>query len=403
MRTTPSPLLLLAFIAIFPGNLHAESSPPLQVALSAFASWDADLDGTLTPAELDTAIASPATQGENAAAAVALLRISRIKSQTVKDFTRSSLSELAPSLRFEDPRDAEETTAQAVPDPRSNFERYYAAALKKITTSPRALFTGPPSLENFRQGRLGTCFSLAPLTALTYADPEAVPRLFTVSTDDGAVTVTFGQDNTVTVAPLTDGEIALGTDTGGNGLWAATYEKAVGELRRTSANTTNSTPYAVATRGGSAGTMLSVLTGRAIERFSCKAWLPAANTPEPELAKKLDELRALLRVATAEKRLMTAGTSNKTRKVPSLSQNHAYAVLGYDATTDLITIRDPHGQNFAPKDEPGLEHGYLVRAGIFQVPVPEAVYLLSGFAFQQTETLSLRGYPRSAPATGPAL
>jgi len=35
--------------------------------------------------------------------------------------------------------------------------------------------------------------------------------------------------------------------------------------------------------------------------------------------------------------------------------------------------------------------------------VPEAVYLLSGFAFQQTEPLSLRGYPRSAPATGPAL
>jgi len=393
-------LLAFAFTETQAGSVA--QSPAVRHALENFDHWDADRDEKLSVAELDAAIASPATKGENAAAAVALLRIARSKQNPVSSFTRESVSSLAPALRFIDARDEEEAPETAH-DSRGNLDRYYDSALRKIVSSPRELFVGPPSLDSFRQGRLGTCFSLAPLTALTLAAPDDLVSRFTVAPDGASVTVTFGLGHAITVPALTDGEVALGTDTGGNGLWAATYEKAGGELRRTAKNAAD-TPYAIATRGGSAGSMLSTLTGRAIRRFSCKAWLPGSDTPADELAKKLDELRALLRAATEEKRLMTAGTSSKTRKVPSLSRNHAYAVLAYDPATDLVTIRDPHGQDFTPRGEPGLDNGYVVRRGVFQIPAPDVVRVMSGFAFQLDTPAKTKGYPSSDPTlpTDPA-
>jgi hypothetical protein len=405
-----SPLrpLLLALVLALPRPASAQQPPPaVAQALAAFPAWDADQDQRLSLPELDRAIASPSVVGPQAAAAVALRRLARSKTTPIDDFTRDSITALAPTLRFADSRDDEDPPEPArAADPRPNLDRYYDDALRKIEHTPRTLFVGQPRLDGFRQGRLGTCFSLAPLTALAHADPAAIPRLFSPPAPDGSITVTFGAANSVTITPLTDGEIALGTATGGNGLWAATYEKAVGELRRSSSSASqDSTPYAVATRGGSAGTMLGVLTGRAITRFSCRHWLPSSPMPENERALKLDELRSHLRAATAEGRLITAGTSLKTRKVPSLSQNHAYAVLGYDPAADLVVFRDPHGQDFTPKGPPSLENGYTVRRGVFRAPLPEVVHLMAGFAFQQNEPVAHRGYPRadSAPApTGPA-
>jgi hypothetical protein len=369
----------------------------VQSALAGFDSWDADHDGSLTLAELDAAVASPSVTGEAAAAAAALDRAARSKKHPIAAFTRDDLPRLVSTLKITDARDTEEPSDPA-PLGSGSLEHYYNSALRKITAHPRALFVGEPRLDRFRQGRLGTCFCLAPLTALAYADPRAVTALFNTSPDGSRITVTFGRDNSVEITPLTDGEIALGTDTGGNGLWAATYEKAVGRLRLESKPPAySSTPYATATRGGSAGTMLSVLTGRSIKRFSCKPWI-GAESPPPESERLLGELRTLLRTASREKRLMTAGTSTKTVKVPSLAANHAYAVLGYDEQTDLVTVRDPHGQNFTPAGSPNLINGYVVRQGIFQIPVPEIVRLMSGFAFALDKPSLVKGYPSSDPA-----
>jgi hypothetical protein len=392
--------ILLVLVLSGAAVAHTEVSF-IQASLAGFGSWDSNHDGSLTLAELDTAVASPDVKGEAAAAAAALDRAARNKKHPVDAFTRDNIPRLADTLKITEGRDTEESPDQPPRGP-NNLERYYASALRKINASPRSLFVGEPRLDRFSQGHLGTCFCLAPLTALAYSDPAAVITLFKPSPDGSRITVTFGRDNSVEIPPLTDGEIALGTDTGGNGLWAATYEKAVGRLRLDSKPPVYpSTPYATATRGGSAGTMLSVLTGRSIKRFSCKPWI-GAESPPPESERLLGELRTLLRTASREKRLMTAGTSTKTVKVPSLAANHAYAVLGYDEQTDLVTVRDPHGQNFTPAGSPNLINGYVVRRGIFQIPVPEIVRLMSGFAFALDKPSLAKGYPSSDPAvTGP--
>lgn len=375
----------------------AAASPAVRDALAGFARWDADGDGALDGAEMDRAIASPDTRGGEAAAAVALRRIARRATPGEdKRFTRDSILGLSALPRIDSAANDEGNPEADAPDSRADIDRYHAAAMRKINQSPRGLFVGEPRLAGFRQGRLGTCFSLAPLAALMNADPERAARIFHAAPDGSSFTVVFGLGYSVTVTPLTDGEIALGADTGGNGFWAALYEKAVGELRR---GASDAPPHAIATRGGSAGAMVVALTGRSIRRFSCKPWLPGSKFDDQERAEKLNELRELLRAGAAGKKLMTAGTSGKTLKVPSLSRNHAYAVLGYDAATDLVTFRDPHGQDFEPAGQAGLKHGYPVARGIFRVPASDAVRIMSGFAFETDELAPAPGYPKSADAS----
>lgn len=390
---------LLCALAFAVTQVVAADTPFLRNALSGFDSWDSDQDGSLTIGEIEHAIASPEVKGERAAAVVALRRVARSRSNPVSAYTKDDIKRLSGTLSIDDSRDNEEDTDENRRGP-ANFDRYYSDALKKINSTRRDLFVGAPSLDGFKQGRLGSCFCLAPLSAMAYTDPKALTALFKPSADGSKITVTFGKNHPVEVTRLTDGEIALAATTGDNGVWAATYEKAVGQLRLADRNSDASpTPLSVVARGGSAGTMLSVLTGNAIQRFSCKPWFEDAKTPKAELDRKLVELRALLKSATADKRLMTAGTSGKTRKVPRLSRGHAYGVLGYDAKTDLVTIRDPHGQTFKPKGSPGLVNGYTINQGIFQAPLTEVVQFMAGFAFQLNTPAKTRGYGAASAAT----
>jgi len=159
------------------------------------------------------------------------------------------------------------------------------------------------------------------------------------------------------------------------------------------------TPLSVVSKGGSAGTMLSVLTGKEIKRYTCKPWFEDSTATKAEKDKQLADMRAAFKAATANHRLMTGGTSGKTRKVPSLSRGHAYALLAYDAKTDTVTIRDPHGQDFNPKGSPGIENGYPVKSGIFKAPLTEAVQFMAGFAVAQDTPAKTKAYGATASAT----
>lgn len=387
-------VVALATAPFIAAILHAAPAPGdaeaafLASVEAGFPSWDADSDGKLTPIELDLALANPAVRGDSAAAAAALRRASRARPDQLKHYTLPEFPTLVASLRFKDSRDEEEprenasTSASVSADSSATLLRYFREARHRIAEAPADLFVGAPDAATLKQGRLGSCFSLAPLLAVGLADPAALADRFDPR-PDGSVRVRFGVDRVIVVPPLTDGELALATTTAGNGRWAAVYEKGAGILRiQDKPPSGPATPHSVVTRGGSAGAMLATFTGQDIRRFSCRDWLPGKNTAPAELDRLLHRLRDELETTFAAGRLATAGTSRKTTKVPSLSQNHAYAVLAYDRASDLVTFRDPHAQTFTPKGDPGLEHGYIVKRGVFQVPVSEAVRLMAGFAFQ---------------------
>jgi len=375
--------ILIASLDATPAMSEIETSL-LAVVEAAFPAWDLDADGKLTPIELDLALASSAVGGDAAAAAAALRRASRARPEEIKYFTLPEFPSLVSNLSFKDARENQEPreTAASPSEASTTLLRYFREARRRIADAPAALFSGPPDATTLKQGRLGSCFSLAPLLALGISDPAALSDRFDPQ-PDGSVHVRFGLDRIIVVPPLTDGELAQATTTADQGRWAAVYEKGAGILRLQDRPPTGpATPHSAVTRGGSAGAMLATFTGQDIRRFTCRDWLPGKQIPTEVLAQKLDELRNELESTFAAGRLATAGTSSRTQKVPSLAQNHAYAVLAYDRATDLITFRDPHGQTFKPKGEPGLESGYVIKHGLFQVPAPEAVLLMAGFAFQ---------------------
>lgn len=376
MKTSARPAITLiatGLLALLTLPAQADPQPLAQIIQKGFPAWDADHDGSLTLDEINWALANPEVRGEEAAAVAAIYRAARNKSHPMQppfalaDLVKQDSGEANTSASDED-----------LGMPR--LGSYYAAYVDKIGKTPRQLFVnGTPSLEGFRQGKVGSCFCLAPMAALINRDPADVAARFSKEKD--GFTVRLNGSRTIHVTAPTDGEIAISSATGDQGYWSTVYEKAVGQMRIEDKSLKD--PPLVAATAGSAGTMVKVLTGNEIKRFSCSPWRKAETTPAEKDA-LLGQLRVLLEKTSSAHRLITAGTGAKGSKVPGISSMHAYAVLGFDAAKDCVIIRDPHGQDYTPRGNPGLETGYQASKGVMEIPLKDIVQFMGGFAFEQT-------------------
>ncbi len=395
-----------------------------------FEEWDADHNGELSKAEIDRLIADPHIAGPSAATVAALKRSLNSKSYTPPVLTKAGIAHL---VEVEKPR----STASP------NFDQLYKASLSKIATYNRMLFaSGTPRLEMLHQGRLGDCFCLAPLGALIHRDPQQVVQMF-VPAKDGDVAVHFATGEPVTLHSLTDAEIALSSTSRGDGTWVNMYEKAIGMYTIQSRASLKGKPVPIGTtsndpnyldvigHGGSAGKVITILSGHAIKRFNCAPWhiasdvfvptkptdgytAAAANTPPPPVPvppvvkaqvlsteqkeARLANLREMLVSAMKAKRLVCAGTPATGLKPPGISLKHAYAVLNYDATKDLITLWNPHGNTFHPKGEEGLKSGYNTEMGEFSLHLTDALAFLAGIVFETDQPVSSTPPPPVTPA-----
>lgn len=358
-------LLALTLIAAVVSARAESASRFLPEVTARFADWDRNHDQKLSMAEIDHAVASPDVRGEGAAAAVALKRGTLDRTALV------SLDEIKTRL------EAHRADPKAKPD----YEELNQWALTRIQQSKRVLFVSdPPQPNTLRQGKLGDCFCLAALRTVLQRDAKAIVEMIKTQ-PDGSYRVRVGSQ-VIAVPALTDGEIAIGASAN-DGLWPLVYEKAVG-ISRTKPDAKDATPFNVVTKGGSAGSMMSTLTGNEIKRWSCKTW-----RDEKDAAKKaalLDDVRQQFVSAFAENRLVTGGTAALTKGKkgpPGILFNHGYAVLGYDAAKDEVHLWNPHGAAFKPKGEPGLNNGWPMDKGEFRVPLKELVTFFGGFAFEQ--------------------
>jgi hypothetical protein len=344
-----------------------------------FKTWDADHDKVLSVAEIERGVASAEFKGAAAAAIASLRRAVRTKEFKLPPLTLEAIRKLVPK-----PKDRKDA-----PD----LEVMFDSALKKITSGSSEL-VGPAKLglECLEQGKLGDCFCLAPMGAMLNRNPADVATMFALA-NDGFVSVTLGGGRVFRVPFPTDAERALMATTDGSGVWVNCYEKAVGKLKMKADDPEHPTELSVVTRGGSAGTMLSILTGHEIVRASC---LPFRDkkTPEAEKQKLLNDIRQQMTTTQAAGRLICGGTaSGKTpdgHKPPGVRGPHAYAILKYDAKTDVVTLWDPHGDDFKPDAEPsGIQNGYPRSQGRVDVPLTELVRWFGGFSFETSQPLKV--------------
>jgi hypothetical protein len=197
---------------------------------------------------------------------------------------------------------------------------------------------------------------------------------------DGSYEVVLGAQR-VRVTPPTDAELALTSSSESDGIWVNVYEKAAGEAHNDlkSDDKRQATGLDALAKGGSAGTQLAFITGHEMQRFSCK-FAKDKDLTEEQVETRLNELRATLITAVRERRLMTCGTLKT--KIPSITPNHAYAVLGYDGAKDLIKLWNPHGDTTTIDGLPSPLKGYPMTDGIFEMPLTVFVKEFAGLAFE---------------------
>ncbi len=362
------PILLRAFLLMllaalpFSNALAAERTNNffIDTVASNFFAWDLNHDQTLSRRELDAAIADPANTGRAAAALAALKRGNVPPPWTLDGLRRESVSNGC------------------------NLMPLYGQALRRIRGATNRLLyaSGLPKLNTIHQGRMGNCYCLAPLGAMLNRNPQDVSSLFEVQ-QDGQILAKFA-GGAMTIAPLTDAEIALTAGNSRDGVWINLFEKAMGEARNERLPATRRARLAIdaIAYGGSPQAIMSYLTGHKVNGLSIKFG------DNPDAAAKMDELRRQLEDATRQKRLMACSTDDIT--TPGLTPHHAYAVLEFNSQSDSLKIWNPHGNNFTPKGPPGLSNGYPTTNGTFSMPLADFPDQFEHVFIERTEPTTLQ-------------
>ncbi len=346
----------------------------LHVVAACFTQWDGDGSGVIEIEEINARVVDPAVKGDEAAALAALKRAARSSKHSLPPLSRETIEEC---VQGETETVSETAEQKAKPD----LGAMFAGSRRRIAEAKRTLYiSGIPRLETVKQGRMGNCFCLAPMGALAHRRPEFVMKEMIRELPDGRYAVRLGAQVWEITAP-TDTEIALMAGNSGDGIWINVYEKAAAEARNAGRppEQREALPLDLLGRGGSAGTQLAFITGHDMFRLSCK-FAKDKTIGSDEHAAKLEEIRSALTAATREGRLMTCGTL-KTR-IPGITPNHAYAVLGYELESDLIELWNPHGGTREVKGEPGSANGYALRNGVFKMPLTVFVDEFAGLAFE---------------------
>jgi hypothetical protein len=242
---------------------------------------------------------------------------------------------------------------------------FYTSAMSQIASS--TLPTGKfslygtyvgPQLSAIQQGMLGDCFFLSAVDSVLNENPQLIAKLIT-QTATGAFVVRFPAGK-VEVVRLTDGEIATFSQAAGNGAWLAVMgmaENAVLAGEPGVPACLRLSPLGLVSAGGLPSQTLHLLTG---QRYSD---LGSGNLNQYSLA-SIDQL-------------LQQDLANNT-PINIASQDHALSILGYNASTQTLTILNPWGVSgsYGANEDPGILNPNMevqMVNGQFQLSLSNAV------------------------------
>jgi hypothetical protein len=207
---------------------------------------------------------------------------------------------------------------------------------------------------------------------MVYRNPSGVKAMFNQNSD-GSTTVNFGNGQSIKIMRVTDSDIILWSNAGTNGLWFTVLEKA---YRRVLVATKYPDPQdrpSIYDKFGPSARTIEILDGYKIRSFPLKKI--RAN------ASQLSELRQALVSAQSDHRLIKAETPSK-KSTPGITPDHAYAILGYDKTTDVCHVWNPHGNNFTPEGSDSLQNGYTTKRGEFDIPLKDLIQIFASVSIE---------------------
>lgn len=342
--------------------------------INAFAILDVNQDGVLSEAELDLAVLNAALDPK-LAEIVAVLKSefdiirtltptgSNALSEPTVSLTNSQIDALANVIlenldNFENHEGHLQSSIRRLPKgvidrPRlAHAARTMALEVREVTSSNPCLYKDIAhpldsiNCDAVRQGIVGNCVFLSALASVARAHPGIVMRMIK-DNNDNTYTVTFpgARKEPIVVNRPTPIELALYTRLTEWGFWPAVLEKAYGVCMRQMAfdqkmilaENTSCPEYWIE--------IFNLLTGQsgAVELLSDST---------------IEKLTTILTNAFREKRVVTAwslGSHTGTTFFEGIPSNHAYSVIGWDASSSNITLRNPWGA--VPGSEPESDDG----------------------------------------------
>jgi hypothetical protein len=392
------------------------TTPFTTALMKNFDRWDVNTDGILSADEIDRAVADPASRGDDGAAAGTLKLLSRSSKLADTRLTRAYFADYAeraakirPSTRPSAASAEDATTlagatgtiaasSAAVP---VNWDVYFSASQRRIDRGKGPAWPKEFTLDDMHQGPLGDCFFIATVGSMVARDPARLHQMVK-PLPNGGYEVTFPNAQPIRLAQLTDAQLAISSTTESSGPWLAVVEQAFGRYRSVvKGGSADVEGTDILRKGGDSAPTISHLTGHATRRIRFPR---TAEERERRANEDLPTLRQAILENLRERRLITAGilppSSATTRPStqptdgpaaslpqipPGILKRHVYAVVGYDAATDVVEIWNPHGQTFTPKGPPGLQNGYITVDGRFKLPLGEAYRFYTSFTFESAE------------------
>jgi Ca2+-binding EF-hand superfamily protein len=213
------------------------------------------------------------------------------------------------------------------------------------------------------QGAIGDCYFVGPLSSMA-ATPAGRQKIRDMIRDNGAgkdgrhtYTVTFpgSPDRPITVSEPTDSELAMFAGPSKHGLWPAVLEKAYARYENSSSWSywtyqTKALDYDAIANGSSTRAGHKILS----KEYGSETYKLTRGAEEGlrfAIANALKDGRA---VSTSALNLLSGpGAADNQTRTNKLYRGHAYAIIGFDPKTDMVTIRNPWGAGGEPENNSG--------------------------------------------------
>ena len=370
--------LLGVFGLVLLSEIRAEDQPHFETVVGQhFDRWSHAGKGVLSPERVEELVLRADVRGAEAAALAAIHCYQRKAKQEAQPVTRAFLM----GTRAEDGSLRRDQAASG-----GNLSLNYKSFLKHISTVPRRVFTVErPSLEGISQGHLGDCYFVAGVGAAAHLNPEYLKQLIHIQLD-GSCEVRFLDGARIHVPPLTDAQLALGSNAGSQGIWLNVLEEAAGreELRRAP----RELPLDRLGEGGDSVFTIQLLTGhKAIKELIRPHSKGARPTPaERDVPHLIERISHAIRDGMTHKRLICCGVG-EWPVPPGMGKWHQYAIL--DLKQGHVELWNPWGchYNYTPKGTPGLQHGYPTTGGRFSMPIHDFVLVFGAVNVESDQHL----------------
>lgn len=383
----------LAVVAgLAPGETRTKSKSPSfkEVVDAHFDRWvHGSADGKLAAQRVNTLVDSKEIVGDEAAA-LAAIHLHFRDHKTAPPYTKAALLATAGQKADEERRDMAAKQA--------HFDSNFHSFQHHLTIVPRKVFaTDAPKRVGMSQGNLGDCYVVSAIGAAVTLRPQQVHSMIHPNAD-GSCDVYFPGAGRVHVPALTDAQIVLGSTAHDQGLWLNVLEEAFGEVgqarSRVRGKTASPGGSGVAidsiAKGGDVAKSIEILSGKHGYTWSIRKDKGGEHAPVgAELTKMTGEVRQLLHQTVGHK-LVCCSVSGKGKYPPGIVSDHAYAIVGFDASGGKVTVWNPWGQHFSPKGPAGLANGYAIESGEFTLPVAEFVQIFEDISYETDKPAGAR-------------